>query len=80
MAEQQVAIHFSSDKYLTDHTEAGKKSCIFSFVKQRALHARTLAAGKRKGFCLKNDQVLLYLGSNDWLQLPFAGEAKLVNK
>lgn len=34
VAEKQIAIHFSSDKYLTDHTEAGKKSRILSFVKQ----------------------------------------------
>lgn len=34
VAERQVAIHFSSDKCLTDHTETGKKSWIFPCVKQ----------------------------------------------
>lgn len=31
VAEWQVAIYFSLDKYLTDHTEAGKKSWMYSF-------------------------------------------------
>lgn len=53
VAEQQVAIHFSSDKYLTDHTEAGKKSWMFSIVKQWALHARTLTVGKNERLLLK---------------------------
>lgn len=34
VAEQRVVIHISSDKYLTDHTEGGKKSWMLSSVKQ----------------------------------------------
>jgi len=34
VAERQVAVHFPSDEYLRNHTEAEMKRWIFPFVKQ----------------------------------------------
>lgn len=67
VAKQQVAIHFSSYKDMTDHTK-GKEELDIFFCLAMNTACQTLLQGKeRTGFCLKNYQVLLYPGLTNLL-------------
>lgn len=62
VAEQQVAIHFSSYKDMTDHTKAEGRAGYFPLLSNEHCMPDFNCREKKKrtGFCLKNYQVLLY--------------------